>query len=82
MKYLIFAVSKNGFESTKFNFEYETEEKLRLESLIENPEVVKAALRNCPVAPSANSEVQGLSFERIRHFLFEPVDNELKSSKG
>jgi hypothetical protein len=78
VKYLIFAVSKNGSESTKFQFEYETEEELRLESLIANSEVVKAALRNCPVAPSANFEVQGLSFERLRGFLVQPIDKELK----
>lgn len=78
MRYVIFAVSKNGSESTKFQFEYETEEKLKLDSLITNPEVVKAALRNCPVAPSANAKVQGLSFERLRDFLVQPVDKELK----
>jgi hypothetical protein len=78
VKYLIFAVSKNGSESTKFQFEYETEEKLSLESLITNPEVVTAALRNCPVAPSANSEVKGLSFERLRDFLVQPVDKKMK----
>ena len=78
MKYSIFAVSKNGSESTKFQFEYETEEKLSLESLITNREVVEAALRNCPMAMSTTSEVQGLSFERLRHFSVQPVDKDLK----
>lgn len=71
MKYIIFAVFKNDHKTTKFEFEYETDEKLTLTTLIVNQDVVKAALRNCPSPPTAPAEIEGLSFERLRHLHVE-----------
>lgn len=69
-KYIIFCTVRDGVESKQFEFEYETDKELQLETLSADISVVAAALRSCARAAQASSDyaVHGLTFDRLRHF--------------
>lgn len=74
-KYVIFCSVRDGAESKPFEFEYETDKDLRLETLSADDAVMEAAFRSCPTALAAGDlTVKGLTFDRVRHFTVRPAD--------
>lgn len=67
-EYRIFCELRTGGEPLKYEFDYETDKLLQLESLILDAEVVRTALSHSPNGAGQPAIVNGLHFVSLRHF--------------